>query len=385
MKSLARPRAPRDGAVVPIVVVLIILLLTISCITINSNWLLYHRINAQNTADLAAMSALARIQSDPDTGARIYNAKVLGSRIYDLNYDRASEGLDSDEVQLGFLVDPDEDEPTFVRAEELDAAVSAVQILEPQSASNSVQVFLANMLGANDSVRIVANSTVGTKAVDIMLCLDASRSMNRLSSSNGFPSGGSSINEPPLPGSRWFELKDTVRSFLDELRETNPNARVGLVTFGGGWPLESWGISGLDYDMARTELEPTLTVSDEVLGINDTLDSYATNYIALGRGTSIYDGIQDAVAAMDNPNATRHIVLLSDGQPWQPGRPNTMVAAANAANKNITIHTISFSGTFSTLVKVAEETSGLTFTASNQSELNNAFHILAGCLQGPVG
>ena len=371
-------RASRTGAVTPLMVAMMFAVLIVTAVSINSNWLLFHRINSQNTADLSALSALSKIQTDTSAETRIDEAKDLGSRLYNLNFQRTNADIQSSAVELGSIVDPDADEPDFVKNESDDSVVSAVRIQMPHDDVSHVPLFLTGLLGGQESIAINADAIVGTKTVDVVLCLDASRSMNRVSTGRGLPAGGTTLNEPPLPGSRWFELKETVEQFLVSLRETNPNARIGLVTFGGGWPLASWGISELDEDMARVEVPLTLMASDQAAGINDILDSYATDYIALGRGTSIYDGIDYCNQLFDKPGASRHIVLLSDGDPWQPGRPNTMVAANAAAAEEIRIHTISFSGNFGTLRRVSAATGGTNFTAYSQGELADAFKQLVG-------
>ena len=247
---------PSRGAILPFMVVLFVAIFAIAGLSINSNWLMYHRMNAQSTADLTARSVMSRVQSDQDQN-RIQRAKELGRQVYNLNYDREGVEIGVEQIQLGHLEDFDSENPKFIHDESPNNSFSAVHVLEPMGEDEgSVPLFLTNFIGGEKRVRVVAKATSSTKPVDIMLCLDASRSMNRISShKNKLPPGGKGIHEPPLPGSRWFELKDTVKFFLDSLVEENPNARIGLVTFGGGIVDKKRGISKLDYDWARTEVE----------------------------------------------------------------------------------------------------------------------------------
>lgn len=365
------------GAVVPIVVVMIVMLMTVSAVTLNLNWMLYHRINAQSTADLSALSALASIQTDANAATRITDSKELGRRLYELNYDRSDVGITQDEIRLGYLENTVSSNPSFVVSESNNSSISAVEVSAPSESHDDVPLFFGDFFGNSKNVTIVADSTVGTKTVDIMLCLDASRSMNRVSTSRQLPPGAKGIHEPPLPGSRWFELKATVASFLDSLRDLNPNARIGLVTFGGGLVRQHIK-SDLDADWARLETKLTLAASDEANGINDLLESYARDHPALGLGTSIYDGLDFSIKELDNTDATRHIILLSDGEQVAPGRPDESVAAADAHAEGITIHSISFGGNFTALNAISNLTGGSNFTAFSESQLRDAFNQLLG-------
>ena len=233
-----------------------------------------------------------------------------------------------------------------------------------------------------DSVN--ADATASTRPVDIILCLDASRSMNRVSSSKTLPPGATTIHQPPVPESRWFEVVQTVSQFLQAMRDTNPNARVGLVTFGGGLerprtPKELEVISDLDADYARFEQELAVVISNDVGEINTTLQSYVTDFPALGLGTSLYDGIIKSLDAFDNDQASRHIVMLSDGnQIGVTSRPSPSTAAQAAAAENVTIHAISFGGNFGEMQTVANEANGSYFTALSEEQLRDAFTALLG-------
>ena len=364
----------RQGVVLPLLAVVLTAILIVVALAINSNWLLYSQINAQNTADITARSTLAKILADTDPGDRVARARTLGKRLYDANLDRPNVDFDGSRIEFGEIVDQTVLEPEFRENTSVDDAVSAVFVDTPLQ-QQEVNVFFANMMG-RERVRIVADATVSTRPVDIMLCLDVSRSMNRRSSNKQFPPGGSTIHEPPLPGSRYFELRDTVVFFLEALREINPNARVGLVTFGGGYAtgqghdrLES----PLDLEWARLDQDLTTVVAPQIDGIVETLNSYI-ELPALGLGTSHFDGVDISIDFLDNQNSTRHMIMLSDGsQATRNERPDVRVAAADAARANITIHTISFGGDLATMEDISDLTGGSNFTALSEEELREAF------------
>ena len=100
--------------------------------------------------------------------------------------------------------------------------------------------------------------------------------MNRTSIDGDLPEGGTTIHEPPLPGSRWFELTETVALFLAAMQESNPSARVGLVTFGGGITTSKHIASELDAELARLENGLTVVIANEIEDLVGTMESYAT-------------------------------------------------------------------------------------------------------------
>lgn len=380
-------RNQRRGAIIPLLAFVIIALLVIAALTINSSWLLYNQLNVQNAADLSARSSLVKIIEDTEFEGRIDRARDLGVRLYELNLDRPDAQFDPNSIRFGRIADLSASEPVLIATQNDAFPISAVQVVPPEEQSKrEVKVFLSNFLGGRESVNISADATTSTRPIDIVLCLDASRSMNRTSqANNAFPPGGTTINEPPLPGSRWFELVDTVGLFLDAMQQVNPNARVGLVTFGGGANAQVLANAGggiesdLDDDFARFEQELTVVISPQIANITNQLESYVTDNVALGLGTSLYDGIEVSVDAFEsNSESSKHIIMLSDGNQAAVPRPAPSEAALAAADANIVIHTISFGGDFATMSGIATDTGGENFSALSEEELREAFSNLLG-------
>lgn len=376
-----KSRLKRNGAVMPLLAIVLATLLVIVALTINSNWLLYNQINVQNTADLSARASLVKIISDSEFEGRIDRARDLGTRLYNLNIDRPNANFESNRVRFGnYTAATDTTEAVFNETNSESDPITSVFVDTPDSLEQrQVNVFFSNILGAPDRVSITADATVSTRQVDIILCLDASRSMTRVSASDDFPPNGTTIHEPPLPGSRWFELRETVALFLEAMQNTNPSARVGLVTFGGGKFDPDLLDSDLDLELARFENELTVVIAEEIGDLVGTLDSYVTDFPALGLGTSLFDGIQVSRTALANAgNSSQHIIMLSDGQQVIDNRPEPIVAADAAALDGITIHTISLGGDFGVMSSIADATGGSNFSALSQDELGDAFASLLG-------
>ena len=371
----------RTGAILPLIAVFITAFLLIAALTINSNWFMYNHTNAQNTADISARAALQHILEDTEVDGRVDRARDLGVRLYDLNFRRDGPGFTRERIRFGRIANPRVDDPEFVESPSEQEAISAVFVDSPiELEQQQVEVFFSQMLGSAPKTKIYADAKASTRPVDVMLCLDASRSMNRVSGSQrGLPPGGTSIHEPPLPGSRWLELRDTVAVFLQAMRETNPNARVGLVTFGGGITDSDHVSSELDSDWVRFETPLTAVIANEIVDITATLDSYVIDYPALGLGTSLFDGIDTSVASFNtNDESSKHIVMLSDGEQVADGRSGPMVAATAAKDAGITIHTIAFGRSLRVMENIANETGGATFAALSEQELKEAFSALLG-------
>ena len=372
----------RTGAVLPLVALFIATFLFIAALTINSNWFMFNYTNAQNTADISARAALQKIVIDTEVEGRFDRARDLGVQLYDLNIARNSTSFDRDRIRFGNMLDVSVADPEFKETFNEDDVVSAVHVDSPEKLEQQqVQVFFSDLLGAEQKTTIYADAKASTRPIDIILSLDASRSMNWISGRNRFPTGGTTIHEPPLPGSRWFELTDTVELFLDAMQDVNPNARVGLVTFGGGAYYSRNPVSELDEDFARFEKGLTVVIADDIVEITEIMKSYSTDYPALGLGTSLYDGVETAVAAfLDDTDSAKHIVMLSDGDQAAVNRPDSINAAPDAVDAGVTIHTIAFGLTRYNreLADIAEATGGASFEAASEEELKEAFAQLLG-------
>ena len=127
-KNMNMKSAPRKGAILPLMAVLLIVLISIAALTIDSNWMLYNVTNSQNSADLAARSSLVRIQNDNNRNLRVARARAIGKRIYDLNYDREGE-YNADRILFGSLQDSTVTDPVFIENTSDRAPVSAVNCL----------------------------------------------------------------------------------------------------------------------------------------------------------------------------------------------------------------------------------------------------------------
>lgn len=378
MKTPRTPRTskhPRQGAVLVLMAMALAALLTVIAVSLNISWFQLKETQAQAAADLAAISALRHRIEGMDTARDIRESRDLGAEILALNENIPGE---TSRVRFGYLQSPNVHDPVFTEG---DTAIAAVQINRSVSAASNVPVFLGALLSQNQQL-ISAESVTAYPPIEVVLCIDASRSMNQqvassLGAGASVNAGNYDLHSPPQPGSRWFAMMHATESFLDTVRAKNPNTRLALVTFGGGLPHDSVH-SPLDADYSRIETHFDSVRKDKIPPV---LDSYIT-YPALGFGTFIYDAIDDCMDLMDNfsnSRAQRFIILLSDGEQYTTPetRPEPYVAAGRAQLAGIPIHTINFRDVSNaSLVRVANTTGGDAFDAVTQQDLNLVFEAL---------
>ena len=367
----------RRGAVLVLCVFVLIALLTVIAVSMNISWIQFKRLQAQSAADLGSLSAMNHFARDSALNDPA-PSRLIGAQVVALN--EGNPIAEPNRIRFGFLSDPTTHAPQFFEDElQVDAA-------KVQRSSNPTEVplFLGAFLG--QSVHEVSAEAVSTYPLEVVLCLDASRSMTRLPDQT-LPPGIPNIHHPPLPTSRWDVLTQTVDNFLLQLSQINPYARVGLVTFGGGFPPHPHlGLSPLDDDPARTELGFQLAESSDV---KQVMDSYAA-LPRLGLGTYIYDGIQHSELLMQNHGngrAVRVIILLSDGRQAVSAdgagtRPAPFMAVQWSKANGVPIHTINFQTVENPpLDEVANESGGLSLDATDSEGLETAFDQLLNVLE----
>ena len=377
-------RKQRNGAVLPLIAFLMLSLILALGLMVELNWLSASRFEAQSASDLATRSALARLYDNTTNldQLAIDEAKDLGVEIYQRNF--PSLPIAAADLDFGRLDGTTEDFEVLANENQfIDITASRVEHQQ------RFTPLLGTLLAQSD-IDLPVFTVAETGRFELYLALDASRSMNRTADgATEFPPGGTTIDEPPLPGSRWFTLLEEVENFLDLVEQTDTGtgasaSLIGLTTFGGGLnPFMT--PSPLDADFGRFEFAAAPLAVNNPL-IIQRLEDYS-QLPALGVGTSIYDGVQLATQQLQTTQTPRQqfIVLFSDGfQAVNGQRPNELEAAQDAANLGITIYTIAFATDNQNLADIAKITGGESFSANNQQELQDAFTAIARSLSTRV-
>ena len=187
---------------------------------------------------------------------------------------------------------------------------------------------------------------------DLVLAIDTSGSM----AESGF--------DRAHPMKRKYDvLTDLVRSFLTKRHDDN----IGLVIFGSF----AYAASPVTYDLKALEA---------IVGMTDV-------GIA-GESTAIGEGIDQALRALKFGHAKKKvIVLITDGY-QNAGSVSIKDAVTKAKKAGVTIYTIGIGkpGDFDRklLEKIAEETGGKSFAASDAEDLKSVFDKLDTLEPSPI-
>ena len=378
----------RSGAVLPLAATLMVAMILVLGLMVEMSWLNERRFEAQSASDLATRSALAKLYDNTKTldQTAVDQAKAVGLQVQEANFSTGGAANDSN-LRFGHVLTSKQTGlPTFFQVSK---EKNFRQIKAARMSYDHQFVSLLGTLLAKVDINLPTVSRAETSRFEMVLCLDASRSMARNSDpSRRFPVGGG-IDQPPISGSRWFTLIDSVNDFLDGFvgggAGAKNDARTALVTFGGGI-LGGSVASPLDGQYARTELGMA-SISKNAPLIEQNMIDYTQQYPALGLGTSIYSGIElslDVLEQSPTP-ASQYIVLFSDGERYvknaiQPIPPSELESIQRAVDLGIPIYTIAYDADVRNLRKIAEDTGGLSYFAQNKEELSKAFKAISSSL-----
>lgn len=242
------------------------------------------------------------------------------------------------------------------------------------SLAGPVDLFFARVVGVDHyEPRQTAVSTILER--DICLVIDRSGSMGLDLSVIGDRNGQ---NCGPLSSTTRFAALDAaIVAFLDEIERTFPKEQVALASYSSNFQTKCTN-GNLNFAVADTRAPLT---SDYSI-IRDEMSEFMNQ--GIGGSTAIGEGLRQGIAAITSkqarPFAVKTIVLMTDGL------HNTGVEPANiaydAAAKDITVHTVSFSaGADQTRMKqVAQITGGQHFHADTAGDLSATFREIARTL-----
>ena len=331
--------ANRDGAMLPMVAVVIIILFIACAFAVDIARMHLTRSELRTATDAsarAAVEALGRLEStEAATAAAIEIAKrniVAGSGLT----------LDPNNIIFGSAVQGDDGKFTF---EESSSLINSVRVIGERTADSPdgpVSLLFGPLLGT-DTFSPTADSIAARLDKDIALVLDKSGSM--------------SINE------RFAALNNGVNVFLSEMERSIPEERVSLTV----------------YDTFPTKL---VDMTDQLPAISEAFATQTpSGFTGIGRALEVgIDSIQND-AGSRGAFSLKSVVLMTDGN--QNRGVNPLVIAQQARDLGITVHAITFSsGANEDLMReVAETTGGLHLHANTDEELLEAFNTIANTIQ----
>jgi Ca-activated chloride channel family protein len=371
-----RQQRKRRGAMAVFILVLLSLFLVAVAFSLDVGYMQLTRTQLRTATDASARAAgeaLSRTEGQSEEEA-METARAAAKSVAAENLVAGDPlGLFDADIVFGNSTRQDNGSWDFVAEGTPLNSVRVFGLRTEDSASGSVNLFFGKLLG-RDFYEPKQSSTVVRLDRDICLVVDRSSSMKLyLSDTSPLMSTRDSrfCQAPHATLSRWAALHAAVDEFLVELENTPQLEYVGLASYASNYSsCSTWS--------AESEINLQVSTSHTVVSnAIDTLSSRVWN-----GATNISAGLDAGVVALTNPSTTRPfaaktMVLFTDGHATH-GRP-LPDAANDAANKDITIHTVTFGdgANQSDMLTVAEITGGNHYHAPDAATLKEIFREIA--------
>ena len=360
--------ANRRAAMLVLIAVCLPLCIIMAAFAIDVAWMQLVRTELRTATDAAARAGakeLSMSQSEASARQRAKEAalrnKVAGTGLQ----------LNDNEIEVGKSTQATPTSRfTFTPTTVKPNAMRVTGERTGDSPSGPVNLLFAGVLGVDQfEPSEVATST----QLDRDICLVVDRSGSMMESLNGGKDPQGTCDKPHATKSRWGALAIAVNSFLDELDKTVQSENVGLASYSS-----STTECGRKYK--ESEINSDLTPDHSVIRNEITRISSAP---VKGR-TAITSGLERGITVLTGPKArpfaVKTMILMTDG--IHNLGPEPITAAVKAKDKDIVIHTITFSddADIKRMKEVAAATGGRHFHAPDAAELIKIFKEIAATL-----
>lgn len=336
-RSTRKATQPRNGAIVPLAAVMLLVLLVAGGIAVDYARLRLASLELRAAADNVARSCSNELLRTDSQIAAIAKAQQIAAR-YTVGNQPFS--IKSSDVQFGRFGNGVFQANVF--------PPNSVRINTNRttgSTSGPINMIFGSMFGV-ENAELSRYATVSFRMVDVCFVLDRSSSMKLSVASNAT---GLSLTDPraalpPFFDSRWRALDNAFDLFVNEMSSSNSQGRIGMVSFASDFT--AFGVTS---PATRTDLD--LTSNFALAKFQMTIMS---NSLWNGN-TYIEAGMRNGISVLKSSlnarsNAEKMMIVLTDGY---QNEGDARLAAADAAANNITIHTITF-GDFSDQALMAE-------------------------------
>lgn len=182
---------------------------------------------------------------------------------------------------------------------------SAVEVTKTATATNVKDAAGNPVYQIDLTAAAKSNIVTHTKACDIVLVLDRSRSMN-------FSLSGSDNNSKE----RVNALQESVNAFLTEIQKSSPNSRVAIVTYASDATIDSGTKTAAGALVSVADAADSGKVNSALTAIVTGLSNRCDGGTQSGKGMQQAVNIFNSVSASDsNYDNTRVTVLFTDGKP----------------------------------------------------------------------
>ena len=368
-RTSSRSLSPqRDGSMIVLTAVSMVILLAFAALLIDVAWMSTIQSEAQLASDIAARGALTSFvndKSEDSYDARVRRAQSVGETLFEnTTVGRATLQVDPEAFVFGVRAE----DGTFSNSTR--GTANAVEVQLTNLNPDGFGLFLGPLFGV-DTFNTSASTTVSFSPIDVVLCLDISRSMAWRLDRNAPPASVGTIHAPPVEGSRWIALVDSVNRFLEQAEEQSPSLRISLITIGGGVRVNV----DTPWDTVVTRVQNEFEFIGAARGpIDKSLDFISSEVLAWQTPTK--EALQLTQKTFQDeslPTAEKICILLSDGLATT-GSP--VAAAQELGLEGTTIHAIYFAGAARGAAQLRSVTAaggGLFLNADNTTELDAAF------------
>jgi hypothetical protein len=360
-------RRRRRGAMLVLVAICLPLFIIMAAFAVDVAWMQLTRTELRAATDAASRAGAKTLSLAQTEAAARAAAKDAARRNRVAN---APLVLADGDIEFGLGQQAQNARFTFTGGGRRLNAVRVTGRRTAGSAGGPVALLLGRVMGVTQfQPRHTATST----QLDRDICLVVDRSGSMMESLNGGNVPGGACNPPHPTRSRWGALNTAVAGFLDELDRTPQREQCSLVSYSSAG-------SGCGLTFTTSDINAPLDFSYTL--IRDEMARLSSQPVQ-GR-TAISAGLDNGVSVLTSdrvrPFAVRTMVLMTDGL-HNTGR-EPILSAREAADANITIHTVTFSrdADIVRMRDVAAATGGQHFHAPSAADLERIFREIASTL-----
>ena len=331
-KKTTGASADRDGALLPMLAVVMVILLVSVAIGVDVARMHLTRSELRTANDAAARAAVVEISNSEDPIAAKDAAILIASRNL-----VAGKGLTltRDQIQLGH-VEPDGDSLNFVNGGAILTSAKVHGRRCSTAPDGEVQLFFGPIFGV-ESFCSDAISAATQSQRDIALVLDVSGSMK---------------------GDRFIALGNALDSFLAVLEATPHSEQVSLTV----------------YETTARKLQPVTLNLPSLSTAFDEEEASGKTAIGLGMSTALDSLLNDPGARRF---ATKSMIVMTDGNHNRGVDPEDIATQCVAAGVAVFTVTFEDGAGEDRMEDIAESANGFHIHASDSTELEEAFETIA--------
>jgi Ca-activated chloride channel family protein len=364
-------RRDRRGAMLVLIAVCLPLLIIMAAFAVDVAWMQLSRTELRTATDAAARAGAKELSMAQSTTSARTRAKAAAKR----NLVAGSPLVLTDaDIQIGKSVQSGPNTRfTFSNGGAKPNAVRIIGKKTEGSASGPVDLLFSGVLGV-DVFEPTETAVSSQLDRDICLVVDRSGSMMWvLTGGSSYPKGTKECDPPHPTKSRWGALATAVEAFLVELDTTVQQENVALASYSSNTKE-----CGNTYKISQIDEDLTPDYSKIRSDMSKLSSKPVKGSTAISAG--IDEGIKVLTGAKTRPFAVKTMIVMTDG--IHNLGPEPVLSAKNAAAKDITIHTITFSedADIKRMQAVAAAANGKHFHADDQDELIKIFRDIAATL-----